>query len=375
MSKKAEGKVVVEPIVVLSLAPTVTDPEITALLPKSGEHPIRAVINILGINNAIANGIRRALVTEMDNYALLLKQDSWRTNDEFLNIDFISDRVRLIPVTRDLVKEGMQFILDAVNDTNDPMSVKTKLLRAQNAQGNPIKLKELPFFETIEIACLLPHKELHFTVEIISANGMADSAFSTAFTAQSIPFDERPTDITDATRSTSTASAASDTISTPLAPLPYPDKARAVQSASLSNAHNFQIIFECVGKGDPSEILRRAIDSLISRARAISSATMIVGQEKQAGSSTAQAMGVSVAEDIIGLHMIKMPGETHTIGNLFMKCCTDIYPDVDFVSYHIDDLSGELSIRIRTTGEPVEKLRDTVVAYIIRKYEEIKSQI
>lgn len=354
-------KVFVEPFTTESLAPKITDPDIVRLLPKKGQHPIRAACVIRGINSAIANGIRRVILSEMENYALMIDQESWRTDDAFQMIDFITRRVLGIPITRALVKLGMKFSLDATNDSDEPLDITTAHLlpMGSNSSSNA-------FYETIVITTIQPHKSIHFVAEVVS--GIDDAVFSTAFTAISIPIDERPADIINPT------TGVPKPIVPPLVELPYQDKARVVASSGISNPRVFQLVFETVGKGTPEEIVKRAVQVLIARTKAILTAPVVRGRERQAGSSSAQAMGVSIADsDAEGLYTIKMPGETHTIGILFTKSCTDVFPNIDFVSTQQDDFSSEMMIRVRTLSEPIEKVIGTTVQYIIDKLEAIMS--
>lgn len=416
--------VVVEPFVVASLEPHINDPEIAKLLPKSGVHPIRASVIIHGINSAIANGLRRILHSEMENLALFINQDSFRTTDKFVMIDMITRRVLLIPLTQDQVELGMHFVLDVSNDTDEPMDVFSESLRFSHSDtsdavaAGPRKKRAAassaatappsgrgragatwhPFFETFNIMTLQPHREIHFVADVILGNGADDAVFSTAFTTISIPLDERPAE-------GNTSVVRGDTEGPTPIDLPYkntacevaparprpkggapgqssqkgdvrtfgPNSPRIVASASVSDPHVYQIIFEMVGKGEPVEVFARAVDSFIARVRAILSAPYVLGQEKQSGGSSAQA--TPVGEDITDLYTIKMQGETRTIGELFARCCVAVFPHIDLVSCDLDDLTGELTIRVRSLSDPIANVIRETVDYALSKLSAIKSQL
>lgn len=359
---RVERKVSVDSLVTVSLAPTISDPDARKLLPTRGDYPIQCSVNIRGINNAIANAIRRVLISEMDNYVLYMIKGTWQTTDAYLSEDFIAHRVQLIPITRAKVSQGDKFRLNVENSSDELISVRTESLRTaeKGAQSNA-------FFETMELFTLHPRKSVSFDVGVIAQRGAEGASCATAYTAVAIPFDERPANIVDPQDGESIA------ITAPLAPIPEPTKARYVQSSSVSNPCNWQIIFESVGKGTGVEILTRAIESIIQRIRAVTSAPLVHGQEKQTGSKAA-----SDAKGCDDLYTIKIPGETHTIGNLFVRSAFDIYTDeraLKYISYQVDDILDELSIRFRVNHEPAEKVRQTVVDYIIGVFDTIKKQL
>lgn len=371
MASSISTPIIVEAINTVSLEPHIDDPEIARLLPKNGEHPVRSSVIIHGINNAIANGIRRVLLNEMDNLALYIDQDSFMTDDPFIMIDMITRRIKLMPLVQEQVHEGMRFYLDAVNDTDEPMDVMSaKLILVPESAGFSAATKTrarkgkisashaLPFFETINVVTLQPHKKIQFTAEVVRGNGMDDAAFATAFTVQSIPLDERPIDLC----------ADDPTIREPY--LPLNNAAKYVQSSSSSNPHVYQIIFETVGKGAPTAILSRAITILIMRMQAVAEAQIVTGQERQSSGSSARA--TSAGEDIAGLYTIKIPGETQTIGNLFIKCCYEVFPHIDLATYDMDDLTSELIIRIRTNDTSIKEIRRAVIEYTVGILEGIK---
>lgn len=401
-SKAQSSEVIVEPVQTVSLAPRVTDSKFTALLPKYGEHPIRSSVIIHGINNAIANGIRRVLLTESSSMALYIDQDSFITDDPFVMIDMITQRVLLIPLVQSMVHKDMRFTLDVANDSDEPMDVHSAhLIPITKGSGKSTARDVLPFYETINIVTLQPYKKIQFAADIIVGNGMDNAIFATAFTAMSIPLDERPIDICDEDIRVGTASlqpsgkepiqskkAPVESLDSSIShevepkvqrspiglvgaqPLPYNDRARYLQSSSISDPHVYQIVFETVGKGDPELILTRAIDILISRLKIIKDAKVILGQERQSGGSSARTM--ITGEDMTNLYTIKIPGETQTIGNLFMKCCLEVFPRIDFVTFDLDDLTNELIIRVRTLEDPIEIVIEKSIKYALDKLEAIR---
>ena len=155
--------------------------------------------------------------------------------------------------------------------------------------------------------------------------------------------------------------------------MPYSDKSRIVSSSSASNPHIYQLVFDTVGKGAPEQILTRAIDLMIARTKAILDAQVVPGQDRQSAGSSAQT--TPVGEDIMNLYTIKMQGETKTIGELFSRCCIDAFPHIDFVSCDLDDLTGEMTIRVRSLSDPIENVIHATVDYALGKLEAIRKFI
>lgn len=360
MTTKIPG-IVVDPLVTESLKPEISDPDVRKLLPTRGEYPIRCSVNIRGINNAIANAIRRVLIGEMANYALDLCKETWQTTDGYLNVDFIAHRVQLVPLTRAKVAVGDKYVLSVENNTDELMSVRTNMLRAE---GKKAEISDA-FFDTIELFTLRARCRIYFEVIVVAQDGAPGA---TAFTALAIPFDERPANIVDP------EAGESITITKTLVAIPDPTTAKYVQSSSLSYARNWQIVFESVGKGTGEEILARVIDTIIERTLALLRVPIIRGQDKQVGSS-AMMSEIDVVDD---LYTIKVPGETHTIGNLFVRCAFEVFTGsraLKLVTYQSTDINDEICIRFRINQDSADDVRKMVVDYIVTTLRAIKKQL
>ncbi|MCK9603322.1 MAG: hypothetical protein M0R66_03070 [Candidatus Omnitrophica bacterium] len=357
----SRDETIVEPVSVISLAPRISDPDIARWLPKSGEYPTRTSIIMRGINSAIANGLRRILLSEMDNLALQIDQDSFETDDPFPMIDMITRRVLLIPLTQSRVEEGARFVLDVRNETDEPMDVATaNLLRVHDdrARQKHSAAAAPPFFETITILTLGPGKHIRFLADVVRGNGYDDAAFATAYTAMAIPLDERPLEIDGAPPTSETAR-------------PYHAAARTVASSSVSDPRVYQLIYESVGKGDPSAVMGRALDVFAARTRAIAAAPCVRGQDKQSGGSSVQTIAPG-GDAIAGLYTITIQGETHTVGELFSRCCIRAFPSIEFVACDRDDLTEELVIRVRTIAVPIETVVRDTIQYALDRLADIR---
>lgn len=356
--------IVVEKMEIMRLEPNIKgsplEKEIKARLPKHGQYSQSASIIVHGANNAIINGLRRILLNEMNNYVLRIDPDSFECDDAFIFIDMLTQRVALIPFDQDVATSissnaNIKFTLSVINKSEEPLNVYSASLVPSVAALQ----KELPYCETIPVVTLQPHRHISFTATLHSGYGYADAIYATASSAIAIPLDQRPIDVYDPKAREPR--------------MPYNDKATYLETCSISNPRVYMLTFETTSKGDPRNVLKRACAALIERANALKLASVLRPTGQQAGSSAAATAG----NEHIGrgdLYLIKMTNETATIGNLFMRCCLDVYPDIDAVSFTVDDRNNELVIKIRTTI-PIDKVIGSVIAYAVDKIDAISRAI
>jgi hypothetical protein len=336
-----------------SCAPHIKNAQLAAkYLPKHGEHPITSAVIIRGINNAIANGLRRILLTEMDNFALQMDADSWETDDPFVMVDMIMRRLLLIPLVQKNVHEGDEFALTFANNTDATADVMSANLRATRPGE-----KSRAFFETINIVTLQPHCRIKFLAHVTRGNGSQDAAFATASMAVAIPLDERP-----AKRIPILTESAQYEFAPTVAPafVPVNKDARYIESVSLSDPRQYLIRFESCGKGDTREIMARATASLIARMRALERAQIIAGP---AQISHAREDAMDMHED--GIYHMRIPDETYTVGEIFAKCALSLFPGLNFAACHVNDLNNELIIRIFSRQDDVHTVVTRTITYAI----------
>lgn len=334
MAASTARKIIVEPINFEILAPHVKSRAARDLLPKTGIFPLHAKFIIHGLNNAYANAIRRILCDEIENYALVLDKQSWTTDDEFLIVELVASRIMLLPLVQDHpgVSIGAQFTLDAKNDTELSRDVLTSELIL------PSKMRSLPFFDTINMFSLNPHRTAHFIARI--ERGIGHAAFSSVSKAVCIPLDERP--------------AKDDNYVDPQ--LPYSDSAKFLESASICNPYKNMLDLELTGTHNVSALLVRATKVLRERVEKITKAPVL---QMDIGGTLATGEVMSNA------YSIRMQGETHTIGCLFVRTCLETFPRIESATWDVEELANELVIKVRSVVYPIEKVIAQTVQVIL----------
>jgi hypothetical protein len=343
------------------------DPELATLLPKTGEHPVRTEAILLGVNSAIANGLRRALLSEMSTLALVIDKNTWSTTDEFAIVDMIITRVLLITLTQAQVKPGMKFTLRANNETDAPQDILTRQFARDSDSGDTSKKERghdaLPFFDTIVVLTLRPHRKISFTAVVTQGIGRDHAAFNTAFTSISIPLDQRP------------LSHPSTGFPNVEPELPYNERAQYLASCMVSDPHDYMLIFETAGKGtDGAIILARALDNLIGRVEAVRTSSVSQGQEKQREGSSASLATSDL--DTVGVFTITIPNETDTVGQIFAKSAIVVHPDIDYVaSCASNHIGTPLRIYVRPGDMPIVDLIARATDHALSKLRALRANL
>ena len=115
------------------------------MLPTSVKH--RVSFELSGTYSAFANGIRRALVEEIETKSLLIDEKDILTDDEFISgmNDVLIKNLSLIPIMQDGNFDEFDIYLYAYNNTNDIIDVKAKdlsIVKKLKKKGRGIKLKD-----------------------------------------------------------------------------------------------------------------------------------------------------------------------------------------------------------------------------------------
>ena len=127
--------------------------------------------DLINISDKQANAIRRTMIDELDVVALDFDQQTLETKYEFILRDEIRDRIRFIPIDQTL-KEDTVFSLDVLN--NNPgdgiMTVYSNALKGPGSQSIPKKIR---------ICELKPGSYLRIPKIIVrKGSGRQDSMFS-----------------------------------------------------------------------------------------------------------------------------------------------------------------------------------------------------
>ncbi len=122
----------------------------------------------------------------------------------------------------------------------------------------------------------------------------------------------------------------------------------------MSNPRVWKIAFTTNGTLPVRQIVVRACDNLIARMQSVQDLLHSIESKRDE-------------------YVLVIPGEDHTIGNLLMKTITDMYPDIDAVTYS----KGEgrvCNVRIRC-DEDINTIYVTAIKRVIQIYTEIKRGI
>lgn len=123
------------------------------LLPNMNKQSIS--FDIINSNEAFANAIRRVFNDELPTKCLEINYHNVVTNDKFILIDNIIERINLIPILQ-TIDISTTFSLNIHNDTNDIINIYTKDLVNKNKND-----KAQYFNLNIQICSLRPNRHLN----------------------------------------------------------------------------------------------------------------------------------------------------------------------------------------------------------------------
>ena len=279
-----------------SLAPKISPKDNKELMPDN-LHPYKASFEITGINEAVSNGLRRVIMTELPVKALYFDLDDLSTTDPFTLNDFVQTRLRNIPIDQKIPLNAT-FNLDFQNNTEDLIAVKSGNLQIK--PGSTVK--KLPFNIQYTLAEIKPNTNLKINnISVKRAHGYDFGGHTVAFSATSIPLDATP----------------------------YNGFTKTGQHSSVANPKHFRITFISNGNMEAKEIVKESCNEIIMRLK------MIMELLK---------------DDLHKLdneYKLNIHGESDTTGNLIMRTVCDLYPDIPAITYDMNHISRILSLRIK----------------------------
>ena len=310
---------VVSNIIITDLSPKILNPSLEHLVPKT-LFPKQVSFEVKGISNAIANGIRRTISNELLVSALWFEFDDYSTDNPFCIISMIQSIFRRIPIDQK-VPLNTVFELDVQNNTDVDAYVYTSSIKVVKGP------KALPF-NNFPLMTLGPGRWLKISkITIKSDYGYKFAGHGLASSCISLALDIQPLNS--------------------YLPLDSPDRGF---SSSISNPRHYKIGFISTGMMDPHDIIIMACDNIIERISAI------------------KKEDIETHDD---LHLLKIEGETDTIGNIIMRTADDLYPNLKAVTYEIDSIMRRVVIKIRCDND-IFKLYDDVIAHVVKQYTTIK---
>lgn len=285
MSAKVEG------IVLKDITPKVPDyakPFIKLNLnPKYFEFIIRGE----GVNVAIANGIQRALKSEIPLKRLELARENLETNDPTILEDFVIQRLSVIPIKQS-VKEDTKITLEFMNNSSQEAEITTSYLKT--GLTSPI------FDDSITITTLKSMRFIRFKeINIVKGYGYHHAGHNATYGSSCVPIDQEPFDQTTN---------------------------KGIPS-SVSDPRAHKISFYTNGTMEPKEIVKLACIEIARRLNDI-----------YANSTFHKS------EDI---HRLVIPNENDTTGNIIVKTICDTNPKISACTYSVDLVNKVLTVDIR----------------------------
>ena len=295
-----------------NINPKENDKDIIKLLPTM-LIPYEVSLELHDVNVAIANGIRRVMLSEIPVKALKFRFNDFKTTDPFILVDFILSRIRNIPINQNIPINTI-LELDVINNTEDVIHIKTKDLKIIKGSYSTHTDKKLPFNETYTIAMLNPNKSLKITNIYIKSNyGYKYGGYSVACNARSIPIDIEP----------------------------YNSFTKEGVKSSVSDPKKFRLTWCSNGNMSANDIFKLSCDEIINRLNNIK--TFI---------------------DSIELHkdisILRINKESDTIGNILIKSICDDYPNISAATYNCNNVTHELIIRIRKNDNATDIINKTI---------------
>ncbi len=321
-------KVVVKDIIIKDLRPVLIDKSLNHLLPST-LFPQYIEFIVSPVSNAVSNAIRRTVACELLTIAMFAEYESLTTNEPFIIPEMVLRCLRMIPIDQKCPLDAT-FALKVVNSTGVTRDVKSGEIVITNPGKGSDKLKHLPFNTTFTLFTLQPGKSCVINdIGINAAYGSTagDGMQVMAVNAAHEPMDQIPINTFE------------------------PNGGNGIPSR-LSNPRVWKLHFNTNGSLPPKEIVVRACDNIIARVQAV------------------QDLLYSI-ESNGDEYILIVPGQSHTIGNLFMRTISDLFPEIRAVTYSPSNIGVVCTLRVRC-DEDINMIYKTTIKHLIGLFGEIK---
>lgn len=324
----ALAKIVVSNVKVENRVPVITNEALRKLVPTR-LLPEYMSFEVSPVSNAVSNAIRRTVSGELVVRRMIADYDSVDTTDPFIIHEMVIKRLRSIPIDQSCPLDA-KFELQASNDTAVIRDVKSSEIR-MTFGGSKQPMKTLPFNGTFTLLTLGPGKAISIkNIVMHEATGIreGDGMHSVGINAASVAVDQQPIDMYD--------------------------PAAGGISSSVANPRKWKISFTTNGDIDPRACVAAACTNIIGRIAAVQNmmSTMTSNRDE---------------------YVLVIPGETHTIGNLFMRTAYDLFPDIRAAIFSVEDIGPVCTIRVRCV-EDINTVYSAIIKYLTRVFTEIRSQ-
>ncbi len=351
---------------------TVENLDITDLRPQLGNSALAKYLpkyyfakqlkfDISPVSNAVANAIRRTVSMELLVKAMYAEYDDLVTTDDFIIPEMLLQRLSMIPLDQSCSLDAV-FELYAENKTANVRDVKSEEFRIVR-QGKDGAMKHIPFNNTITFVTLQPGKSVKISnIRVRQAYGYqaGHGMHSVAVNATSVALDQRPIDMYDILSSAFSNELGSEPVIVSDSRDSSAAKSAASKSesnqpgipSSISDPRKWRIGFITNGTMDPLQIVAAACDNLIKRVTGINDL-------------------LSLIENTGDEYVLVVRGETDTIGNLFMRTISDLFPNIRAVTYMTSSIEWTCTIRVRC-DEDINDIYGKAIAVLVEQFKSIK---
>lgn len=304
---------------ITSKGPRITIKEFAHLVPTHFI-PQEVRCKLSNVNTALANGLRRTIMSEILCKFMTFDYDDYKCNNPFCINTMIRDRIQLIPLDQKTPITTSWHL-----DTQNTDSIVSKVYTAAIIGGSGKESKNQAFNPNIEICTLEPSKYIKIDKIIVKQ----DFPYNFGGCAVAVHAAIRPLDVDM-----------------------YDQFTRKGEHSSNSNPREFLLSFDTVGTMSPIDILKAGCESIIER---LSNVLDITQQTTKSG---------QYYELVIG-------GESDTIGNIIARTIHDLYPDILAVTYTVDPVVRRCTIKVKCEEDIAEVLMRSI-KYAIYVYESLK---
>lgn len=321
----------------MSTRPTISDISVTDISPKVPDkykkllpsvlHPQHLEMRIDGVSNAVSNALRRTISCELPVLHLSVEYENIITDDRFIIPEMIIKRLRMIPIDQS-IPQDTKFRLDITNTTHMVMDVKSSEIVQDIRRPGKSPLKPIRAFnETFTLLTLRPGASINIKNIVLATEYGYNSGYGMCALACNV------------------ASIALDQV-------PMNNYTNEGVPAAMSNPRSWKLSFNTNGSMDAKQIVIAACDNIIMRVNNVHDMLYTV-------------------ENVGDEYILNIDGETDTIGNLFMRTISDLFPDIRAVSYSTASVGRRCTIRIRCE-EDINTVYEAAINYIKSVYETIR---
>lgn len=310
-------------------------------------------IEIKGVPTAVPNALRRVLCDEMRGRCLVASKapTTSGSTDPFMMDQFVQNRISMIALRArisDEISRSVRFAIDVRNDTASVMTVFSGDLKVTAG-----RLSEPIFDPTYEVAIVQPGQVYRVEdIHIEEGYGRDFAAFQVC-----VQTSLRHRDLKEVPKpATHSADGAAC------------DMSGYEESSLVANPrhHVVGFVVPVVPKGDAGvddvkTVLIDACKNIKERIQLVLGALAEVQHaaktKPSSATSSSSSGGGGVSFTLIDLEaglsegILKVRGETHTIGNLLTRCIYETTPTVSFCSYKCAPHEADMRLTLRHTED------------------------